>query len=306
MSGRQPVQLVAVGSLALDTVTTPLDTRRDQLGGSVSYACAAASFFARSGMVAVAGTDLPEAGRQQFQALGIDLQGLHQAIGRTFRWSGVYEADMNTRRTLSTELNVFADFSARLPEAYRSAPFLFLANIAPPLQLQVLQQMRRPRLVAADTMDLWIQTDRETLQQLIARVDLLLINDAEARHLTGQASLESAARQVLTWGPRYVIIKKGEHGSLLLTRAGEMLLLPAFPVERVQDPTGAGDAFAGGLMGYLAASGKLTAAALRRAMLVGSVVASFVVEEFSLDRLVTLSRAELDARLQAFRKMLKC
>ncbi len=298
------VELVVVGSLALDTIATPAATRREILGGSVSYACAAASFFARAGMVAVAGADFPEAGIAQFGKFGIDLQGLHQVAGKTFRWSGVYEQDMNIRRTLATELNVFADFSPELPAAYRRSPFLFLANIAPALQLQVLSQIHRPRFVAADTMDLWIRTAREPLMQLIAKVDLLLINDSEARELTGRGHLVQAAQRVLEWGPRYVIVKKGEHGSMLFSRSGPCLV-PAYPVAEVHDPTGAGDSFAGGFMGCLAASGKLTPAAVRRAMAVGTVVASFAVESFGLDRLAGLTRAELDARAAEFRIMIR-
>lgn len=301
---KDAVSLVVVGSLALDTIATPAATREDVLGGSVSYACASASFFTRTGMVGIAGADFPDAGLEQFRKFGIDLQGLHQVPGKTFRWSGVYEQNMNNRRTLCTELNVFADFSPDLPEAYRRSPFLFLANIAPALQLRVLGQIHKPRFVAADTMDLWIKTARDSLMQLIAKVDLLLINDAEARHLTGKEHLVQAARQVLEWGPRYVIVKKGEHGSMLFSKSGA-ILVPAYPVEDVQDPTGAGDSFAGGFMGCLANAGKITEAAVRRAMAVGTVVASFAVEAFGLDRLATVTRADIDARDAEFLKMIR-
>lgn len=298
------VNLVVVGSLALDTIATPAATRSDVLGGSVSYACAAASFFTRAGMVAVAGADFPESGVERFKKFGIDLQGLHKVEGKTFRWSGVYEKNMNNRRTLSTALNVFAEFSPELPGAYRQSPFLFLANIAPALQLQVLSQIHRPRFVAADTMDLWIKTAREPLTKLISKVDLILINDSEARELTGKEHLVQAAQQVLEWGPRYVIVKKGEHGSMLFSKSGPVLV-PAYPVDEVHDPTGAGDSFAGGFMGCLAASGKLTRAVVRRAMAVGTVVASFAVESFGLDRLAGITRADIDARTAEFRKMIR-
>ncbi len=304
MQSSPAVNLVVVGSLALDSIATPAAERRDVPGGSVSYACAAASFFTRSGMVAVAGTDFPEAGLARFRKLGIDLQGLHQVEGQTFRWSGVYEQNMNNRRTLSTDLNVFADFSPELPESYRRSPFLFLANIAPALQLRVLSQIRKPRFVAADTMDLWIRTERDDLMKLISRLDLLLVNDSEARLLTGKEHLVQAARQVLEWGPRYVIVKKGEHGGMLFSRSGAVLV-PAYPVEDVRDPTGAGDSFAGGFMGSLAVSGRLTEAAVRRAMAVGTVVASFTVEDFGLDRLAALTRADLDARAAGFLNMIR-
>lgn len=304
MNDNQSVNLAVVGSLALDTVTTPAAMRQDVLGGSVSYACASASFFTRTGMVGVMGTDFPESGVAQFQKFGIDLQGLHKAEGKTFRWSGEYEKNMNNRRTLATELNVFAEFSPELPEAYRQSPFLFLANIAPPLQLQVLAQIRKPRFVAADTMDMWIQTAPEPLRQLISKIDLLLLNDSETRQLTGEEHLVKAAQQVLEWGPSYVIVKKGEHGSMLFSKSG-LVLVPAYPVDNVQDPTGAGDAFAGGFMGCLAVAGKLTQAAVRRAMVVGTVTASFAVEAFSLDRLAALTRADFDARVVEFQKMIR-
>jgi sugar/nucleoside kinase (ribokinase family) len=298
------VSLVVVGSLALDSIATPVETRKDVLGGSVSYACAAASFFTKAGMVAIAGDDFPAAGLEQFRKFGIDLQGLHKVAGKTFRWSGVYERNMNNRRTLSTDLNVFADFSPELPAAYRRSPFLFLANIAPALQLQVLSQIHKPRFVAADTMDLWIKTAREPLLKLISKIDLLLINDSEARELTGKEHLVQAAQQVLDWGPSYVIVKKGEHGSMLFSKSGP-ILAPAYPVDEVNDPTGAGDSFAGGFMGCLAVSGKLTQAAVRRAMAVGTVTASFAVESFGLDRLAEITRADIDARDAEFLKMIK-
>jgi len=301
---KEAVSLVVVGSLALDTIATPVATRRDVLGGSVSFACAAASFFTRAGMVAVAGADFPESGVEQFRKFGVDLHGLHKVEGKTFRWSGVYEQNMNVRRTLSTELNVFADFSPELPEDYRRSAFLFLANIAPALQLQVLAQIHKPRFVAADTMDLWIRTARDPLMKLISKVDLLLINDSEARELTGKEHLVQVAQQVLEWGPRYVIVKKGEHGSMLFSKSG-LILVPAYPVDDVRDPTGAGDSFAGGFMGCLAASGKLTQAAVRRAMVVGTVVASFAVEAFGLDRLAGIARTDIDARGVEFLKMIK-
>ncbi len=304
MKNQSKLDLVVVGSLALDTVTTPLATRRDILGGSVSFACAAAAFFARTGMVAVAGQDFPRAAHARLRKFNIDLRGLHKAAGKTFRWSGAYERNMNQRRTISTDLNVFADFSPQLPQSYRQAPFLFLANIAPDLQLQVLSQMRRPKFVAADTMDLWIRTARQPLHKLIARIDLLLVNDAEARLLTGQEQLARAAAKLLKWGPQYVIIKKGEHGSILASPEG-LTLLPAYPLEKVQDPTGAGDAFAGGLLGCLAAVKKLTPGTLRQAMAVGTVVASFTVEAFGLNRLAAIKRANLDSRLRDFQRMIR-
>ena len=299
-----PVDAVIVGSVGIDTVETPTDRRERILGGSASYACAAASFYARRvGMVGVVGTDFPAAYRKLYRRFSIDSAGLQVVPGETFRWSGVYEANMDNRRTLSTELNVFASFSPELPEAYRAAPFLFLANISPALQLHVLEQVKRPRFVMLDTMDLWINTARETLCEVIGRVDLLTLNESEARHFSGRHALLAAARHLLDLGPRYVCIKKGEHGSLLFTRKS-IFIMPAFPLEVVRDPTGAGDTFAGGVLGALARGGMVNDRAIRNAMMVGSVLASFGVEDFSLDRLARLKRPQLDQRVRQFRKML--
>ncbi len=299
-----PVQLVIVGSVGLDTIETPAAKRTDVLGGSASYACAAASFFTRAGMVGVVGTDFGEDYFGIYRGFGFDLEGLQIREGRTFRWSGVYEANMDNRRTLSTELNVFAEFMPELPRHYRSAPFLFLANIAPALQLRVLDQLRRPRFVAADTMDLWINVALADLKQVIRRIDLLTLNESEARHLTGERALIKAARKLLGWGPKHILIKKGEHGAVLFSRRSTFLM-PAYPLEEVHDPTGAGDTFAGGFMGHLAAGGQVNETALRRAMLVGSVVASFNVEAFSLDRLRKLKPRELARRVKEFKAMLR-
>lgn len=299
------VNLVVVGSIGLDSITTPGATRRDILGGSVSYACAAASFFARTGMVGVVGRDFPARYRAAFQKFHIDCRGLQVAAGKTFRWSGVYERNLNNRRTLSTDLNVFADFAPDLPPAYRESPFLFLANIAPDLQFRVLSQMRALKFVAADTMDLWIKIARPALLKIIRQVDMLLINDSEARELTGEEHLVQAARHVLAMGPRYVIVKKGEHGSMLFSKHG-LVLVPAYPVDQVQDPTGAGDAFAGGLMGVLARARRITPAAVRRAMVYGAMVASFAVEAFSLERLQAIQRADIEARVRQFLRMIRC
>ncbi|MCS6771013.1 MAG: PfkB family carbohydrate kinase [Kiritimatiellae bacterium] len=298
-----PIDVVVVGSVGIDTVETPVDRREHVLGGSASYACAAASFFARVGMVGVVGTDFPTAYLQLFRKFGIDTEGLQIVPGETFRWSGVYEANMDIRRTISTELNVFANFSPELPQRYRRAPFLFLANISPSLQLHVLQQVQKPRFVMLDTMDLWINTAREELIRAIGRVDMLTLNESEARHLTGRHALVKAARHLLEMGPSYVCIKKGEHGSILFTRKS-IVLMPAFLLEDVKDPTGAGDTFAGGFLGALARNRVVNERAIRRAMMYGSVVASFGVEEFSLDRLARIKRADVEKRARLFRRMI--
>ncbi len=299
---KKTVQLVVVGSIGLDTIETPNTKKEDILGGSVSYACAGASFFSTTGMVGVVGTDFPEPCMDVYRQFGIDLKGLQKANGKTFRWSGVYEQDMNNRRTLVTELNVFGKFMPELPDDYAKAPFLFLANISPELQLHVLSQAKSPRFVAADTMDLWITIAVKPLRDVISAVDLLTLNESEARLLSGENNLVKAAKKILGWGPKFVIVKKGEHGAMLFSKTG-IFVVPAYPLEVVHDPTGAGDTFAGGFMGALSEGGDVSEAAIRKAMGYGSVVASFGVEDFSLDRLQKLSRREIDHRFEAFRKL---
>ena len=298
------VELVVVGSIGLDTIETPFETREEVLGGSVSYACAAASFFTRVGMVGIVGSDFPGEFLVLYDSLGIDISGLQRETGRTFRWSGVYEADMINRRTLSTELNVFETFSPELPAAYAEAPYFLLGNISPELQLRVLSQARSPRFVAADTMDLWINISRDALGEVISGVTMLTLNDSEARLLTGKHNLRRCAEEILSMGPEYVVIKKGEHGSVLFSRDG-IFIVPAYPVTEVTDPTGAGDSFAGGFLGALAAAGLSGEKYLRRSLMYGSVVASFGVEAFSLERLSSLSRAEVDSRLNELTAMLE-
>ncbi len=296
------VEVVIVGSIGLDTVATRQETRVEVLGGSVSYACVAASLYAPTGMVGVVGTDFPEACIRLYEGFGIDLQGLARVPGRTFRWSGIYDDNMISRRTLSTELNVFADFSPALPPAYRNAPFLLLGNIAPQLQSAVLNQVEAPRFVIADTMDLWINTAPEALREVIGRVHMLMLNDEEARLLTGAHNLRRCAAELLAMGPRYIVIKKGEHGAMLISADG-LFLVPAFPVDEVVDPTGAGDTFAGAFVGCLARAGAVDEATVRRALLHGAVTASFGVEGFSLEGLDGLHRETVLARLAELEAM---
>ena len=299
------IELVIVGSIGIDTIRTPNAVRSKILGGSVSYACVAASFFTKVGMVGVVGDDFPERYRRLYRRCKIDLKGLQQVPGRTFRWSGVYSRDMNSRRTLRTELNVFAGFKPELPPEYRTAKYLFLANISPELQLHVLEQIRHPRFIAADTMDLWINTARRPLMDLIGRVQMITLNDAEARLLTGENNLVRAARRILRWGPDYVVVKKGEHGAMLFT-SGDVFVIPAFPIEHVIDPTGAGDAFAGGFMGGLARMSMMKKqGAVCRALAYGSVMASFGVEAFGLDRLMRLKKTEIEWRLAQYRLLVR-
>ncbi len=298
--------VLIVGSIALDTVKTPAEEHADLLGGSASYAAVSASFFTQVELVGIVGDDFPEAHVDYFKCRGIDLAGLQRAAGPSFRWSGEYMVDMNTRETRSVALNVFEHFTPHLPEAYRQTPYVLLANIAPSLQSHVLTQMARPRFVVADTMDLWITIAKADLMDLLARVDLLILNDSEAKMLTGEPNLIKAAEMIRGYGPAYVAIKKGEHGCLLFgdPAAHEFFSCPAYPLANLHDPTGAGDCFAGGLIGRLAQedAAEITFAHLRRAVVSGSVLASYNVEAFSLERLRTLAPADLDTRYAEFRR----
>ena len=300
MSSSCAPELVIVGSIGIDTIETPREKRVEILGGSVSYACAAGSFFVKTGMVGVVGTDFPIEYRELWDAMGIDLTGLQTEEGKTFRWGGVYEENMDNRQTLFTDLNVFEHFSPELPEAYRDAPYLFLANIHPALQLHVLEQVRSPKFVLIDTMDLWINIARDELVAVIGKCDMLTLNESEARLFTGKECLNEAAVELLGMGPKFVLIKKGESGSTLFSRK-DSVSIPAYKLDEFKDPTGAGDTFAGGLMGALAESGKVDEKSICQAMLYGAVTAAFGVEEFSLERLVDLDRMQIDERFAAFR-----
>ncbi|HPA16992.1 MAG TPA: PfkB family carbohydrate kinase [Verrucomicrobiae bacterium] len=295
------MSVLVVGSVALDSVRTQSAAHDNLLGGSASYASMAASFFGPVRMVGIVGDDFPRAYMDLFASRGVDTAGLQRAKGKTFAWSGEYEANMNNRRTLSVALNVFETFRPDLPAAWRETEYVLLANIAPALQHHVLDQMRRPKFVVADTMDLWIETTRDDLVRLLGRVDMLILNDGEAKQLTGIDSLPRAAAALRSMGPRWLAIKKGEHGCLLFGE-GEFFTVGAYPLEEVKDPTGCGDCFAGGLIGHLAASGTVDAATLRRAVVHGSVIASFNAESFSLKRLEGLSKDDVAARFDAFRR----
>lgn len=290
------MSLLVVGSVAFDALETPSGAVPRTLGGAATYFAVAASFFTRVNLVAVVGDDFTRRDARIFRGRRIDLRGLERAAGKTFFWAGRYSRDLNNRETLATELNVFADFRPRLPEPYRDSSFIFLANIHPELQQSVLQQVRRrPRLVALDTMNYWIDRTPAELRRTLRRVHLLMINDAETRQLSSQDNLLRAARHIFRMGPTTLVMKRGEHGALLV-RPRSLFSLPAFPLEEVQDPTGAGDSFAGGFMGYLARAGRINDATLRRAMVYGSVLGSFAVERFGLDRLRALTRREIEAR----------
>ena len=297
------MSLRVVGSVALDSVETPFGRKEDILGGSATYFSTSASFFTPARVVAVVGEDFPEQHLNFLRGRGIDLEGLTRESGRTFRWKGRYGYELNEAQTLDTQLNVFQAFSPKLPESYRDTPYVFLGNIHPELQSQVLDQVRAPKLVAADTMNFWINGSKPALLKTLKRVNLLFVNDAEARQLAGEHNVVKAARAILGMGPQRVVIKRGEYGALLFDRE-HIFACPAFPLAEVFDPTGAGDTFAGGFMGALATSpGGPDEAVLRRAMVMGSVMASFTVEKFSLERLREVTRPEIHARFAEFRKL---
>ncbi len=298
------MRALVVGSIALDHVITPVERHEGVLGGSASYAALAASFFAPVDLVGIVGSDFPGEHVELFRSRGIDLAGLEVAEGRTFAWTGEYSWDYNSRTTLSVEPNVFERFRPELPARYCDTPYVLLGNIEPRLQIHVLDQMRTPKFVAADTMDRWIDLARDDLTRLLPRIDLLILNDGEARQLTGQTSLIRAGRLLRELGASHVAIKKGEHGCLLFGD-GRFFSCGAYPLEELRDPTGAGDCFAGALVGHLAKTDppEIGFEHLRRAVAFASVIASFNVEAFSVDRLRTLTHSEIDARYEMFRLM---
>lgn len=293
--------VLVVGSLGLDSLKTPSGEVEETLGGTASYFSLAASLYTDVRLVAAVGTDFPAVYRQLLEQRTIDLAGLEVVDGATFRWKGQYGEDLNVAETLELQLNVFADFHPKIPEAYRQSRIVFLANIQPGLQLEVLEQVERPDLVAVDSRDLWIQVSRDSLTEVIRRADLVFLNDGEIRQFAEVNNLVAAARKVLDLGPQTVIVKKGEHGALLLSKSGDVFSVPAFPHEVVNDPTGAGDSFAGGVLGYLASSGAIDAGTLRRAVVHGSAIASFTVEAFGVDRLPSLTMDDVLQRYRAFR-----
>jgi sugar/nucleoside kinase (ribokinase family) len=294
--------LLAVGSVALDSLETPFGRREDVLGGSASYFSVCSSFFGPTRMVAVVGEDFPEEHVAFFSSRGIDLSGLVRQAGRTFRWKGRYEFDLNTAHTLDTQLNVFAQFRPDLPAHYRDSEYVFLGNIDPDLQRSVLDQVKAPRFVACDTMNFWISSKRESLLKTLKRVDLLFVNDAEARQLAEEHNVVKAAKRILSFGPRAVVVKRGEYGALYFS-GDDVFAASAYPLPTVFDPTGAGDSFAGGFMGYVAKCRREDHATMRRAIVLGSVLASFTVEQFSLERLRSLRSEEIKGRYAEARKL---
>jgi sugar/nucleoside kinase (ribokinase family) len=296
------MSLLVVGSVALDSVETPFGKADEVLGGSATFFSAAASQLAPVQLVGIVGDDYPVDKLKPLEKRGVDLSGLERSPGRSFRWRGRYRHDLNVAETLETHLGVFSNFSPKIPPQFRKAPFVFLGNIDPRLQLDVLTQVEKPRLVACDTMNFWIESRRPELLKLLERVDCITLNDGEARQLSEYYNLVRAAKWIMSKGPSLVIIKKGEHGAFMFS--GETVFFaPAYPLEEVFDPTGAGDSFAGGFMGYLARSGDISQTNLRRAVIYGSAMGSFAVEKFSIERLLEIDNKQLAERVGDFRRL---
>ena len=297
------MSLLVVGSVAFDALESPYGKVERALGGAATYFAVAASFFTPVSLVAIVGDDFTAEDEKIFRGRHIDTEGLERAAGKTFFWAGRYSQNLNERVTLATELNVFAEFKPRLPEKYRNSQYVFLANIAPELQRDVLQQVKkRPKLAALDTMNYWIERSNAELRETLKHVDILMINDSETRELSSEHNLLRAAKHIFKMGPTTLVVKRGEYGAMMVDKRG-VFCVPAFPLEEPHDPTGAGDSFAGGFMGYLAGCGDKSDAALRRAMVYGSVLGSFAVERFGLDRLRHLERSEIHARARHFAKL---
>lgn len=300
-------EILVVGSIALDSVKTPFGEIKDGLGGSATYFSVSASYFTKVKLVGVVGSDFPKKYIDFFKKHKIDVSGLQVNKGKTFRWAGYYEYDLNTAHTVNTCLNVFADFKPQLSEDQKESDYLFLGNIDPILQLSVLRQVKKPKIVGCDTMNFWIEGKPKELKETIGYVDILLINEAETREFAKEKNLILAAKKILSWGPKYLIVKRGEYGSLLFGR-NHIFSAPAYPLENVSDPTGAGDSFAGGFMGYLASIGcskncDKIYQHLRRAVIFGSVMASFNVESFSVQKLGSLTKNQILKRFNEFRKL---
>lgn len=294
--------VLIVGSVALDNVKTPFGEVEDALGGAAVYSSVAATYFAPVRLVGVVGDDFPEKHVQFLGSRRVDLSGMQKVPGKTFRWSGYYEFDLNQAHTLDTKLNVFQHFRPTIPQQYRNSKYVFLANIDPDLQLQVLDQIESPKLTVCDTMNFWIESKRDSLVEVLKRVNIAFMNDAEARQLCGSHSLIKSARQLLDLGPSVIVIKKGEHGALMVSESG-YFSAPSYPLEEVRDPTGAGDSFAGGFIGYVASTDDVSEPNLRKAVIFGSTLASFNVEDFSLRRLSSLTVTDIAARYCEFQQI---
>ncbi len=301
----EKVSILVVGSVALDSIKTPFGKREDALGGSATFFSMAASFFNKVNIVATVGEDFPKRYLTLFKNRNIGIEGLTICKGgKTFRWAGRYDCDLNTAHTLATHLNVFRDFNPQVPKDLKNPDILFLANIDPVLQHHVLQQVKKPRLVACDSMNFWIENKRKDLERILEKIDILLLNDAEARQFSGESNLLKAAQLIVSYGPKAVVIKRGEYGVLYFSGKSHFAA-PAYLLESVYDPTGAGDTFAGGMMGYLSRAKVINEATIRKSIVYGSILASFTVEDFSVNKLLEISKKDIEARYRQFRRMTK-
>jgi len=298
------VEVLIVGSIGLDNIETPFGKKIDTLGGSAVYSSIASSFFSKTGIVGVVGTDFPERHMDLIKRKGIDTKGIEVAEGKTFRWSGKYEFDLNVAKTLKTELNVIEKFKPKIPEEYKNAEYVFLGNIDPELQLSVLEQIKKPKLVISDTMNYWIESKKEKVLEVVKAVDVALMNDSEARELFKTSNLVKAAKEILKLDSKYAIIKKGEHGAVMFTEKSHFSV-PGYPLENIKDPTGAGDSFAGALTGYLAKTKKLSESNMRKAMVYGSIVASLEVEEIGVTNMNFINQFKIKERFEEFREFMK-
>ena len=296
------MSILVVGSTALDTIKTPFGKAERILGGSAIYFSLSAINFAPVSIVAVVGEDFPKKHIQFLQDKGIDTQGLNVESGKTFHWEGEYSWDFSNPKTIKTDLNVFAGFDPKIPKDYQNSSYIFLANIDPAIQMKVLNQIKKPKLIACDTMNYWIENKRTELLKLFKKIDILIINEAESRELTNQNNLIKAAKDLLKLGPKIIVIKKGEHGVLVFTE-NSIFTTPAYLMESISDPTGAGDTFAGGFIGYLAQSKKLNQESLRKAAIYGTIMATFAVEDFSLRKLGKISKVDIDERIKKFKQI---
>jgi sugar/nucleoside kinase (ribokinase family) len=297
------MSILVVGSVALDSIQTPFGKKKEILGGSATFFSISASFFDKVNIIATVGEDFPKRYLQLLKARSIGTDGITINKGKTFRWEGRYEYDMNVAHTLATHLNVFQDFAPEIPRSLRNSRILFLANIDPDLQDKVLKQMNNPKLIACDSMNHWITNKKKSLEKFLHKVDMFLLNDAEARQFSGQANLMKAAKVITSKGPKSVVIKKGEHGVIYYSKTGHHFVAPAYPLEEVYDPTGAGDTFAGGVIGYLSKAGKLDDNKMRKSMIMGSILASFAVEDFSVNRLLSIRMSDINKRYLEFKKL---
>ncbi len=296
------MSILVVGSVALDSIETPFGKKKEILGGSATFFSISASFFDKVNIIAAVGEDFPKKYLQLLKDRRIGTGGIAVNKGKTFRWEGRYEYDMNIAHTLATHLNVFQNFAPEIPHSLRNSKILFLANIDPDLQNSVLRQVNRPKLIACDSMNHWITSKKRSLEKFLHKVDIFLLNDAEARQFSGEANLMKAARAIVSKGPKSVVIKKGEHGVIYYSKGGHFVA-PAYPLENVYDPTGAGDTFAGGVIGYLSRAGKMNDTIIRRSMVYGSIMASFAVEDFSVNRLLNIGLSDIHKRYSEFKKL---